>query len=473
MKKIFCLVLSLLLIMSVFAGCVPKDNGGVSSVIASGETEFEKPESYASVVLVTINPQFRLYLDTNGDVLAVEPVNDDAKLISKNIATEVKNVQSVVQNLITAAKDGGFIKENATVDIKLTSKEEDGKATDVLNKIKNAVESKLDEIKVSAIVTAEISDDASANNTVSSDLSSSEKEASSETSSDNKKTDNTVSKNETEDKKPEQTSSKENTPAACSHTATRAVAISTGKNIIDSSKLDMVVHNVVCANCSEVIKTENHSVANGKCTVCNQDNFATKTVGYVDAGPTLRGDAEINDDGSVDYDIMLSSSWYSVSNGYEVDEWNYKIPEDVILKAIKNKFSITDAQFEALKAQGEYDFFLGDHIYKNGYFEISWPAAGGPGNFTHNLVGYKDDNAGNFTIYIDYIKGGADVPENELEHLYYYAVEYTYSGYSNLSIVTNEYDGKEISGYTPVIDSLRVKAIKKLSALPTDITNVK
>ena len=86
MKKILCLVISALVMVSCFASCTPKDNGDVSSIpVSQGENDFTAPESYASVVLVTINPQFKLYLDTEGVVLAVEPINDDAKSINKNI----------------------------------------------------------------------------------------------------------------------------------------------------------------------------------------------------------------------------------------------------------------------------------------------------------------------------------------------------------------------------------------------------
>ena len=42
---------------------------------------FVKPESYTSVLFVSINPQFKLYLDESNNVLAIEPVNDDAKLL--------------------------------------------------------------------------------------------------------------------------------------------------------------------------------------------------------------------------------------------------------------------------------------------------------------------------------------------------------------------------------------------------------
>ncbi len=301
--------------------------------------------------------------------------------------------------------------------------------------------------------------------------------ASEEASSDESTSDKTSSEGAASDKTSSlvnsmpATSSKDEAPV-CKHTKTKAVSVSTGKHVIDSSKLDALVHNVVCESCNKVLKTENHSVKDGKCTLCAQSNLATKAVGFIDAGPALSGEAQINDDGSVDPDVMLGASWYSATKSeYAIDEWNYKIPEAAMLEAIKTKFEINDAQFEALKAQGSYNFFLGDHTYKDGFFNISWPAAGGPGSYTHTLVGYKDNGAGSLTLYVDYQNGGPE--DDKIEHAYYYAVEYKYSGYSNLTIITGEYNSKQIQGFSPVVDSLRVTAIKKLSTLPTDMIKVK
>lgn len=302
--------------------------------------------------------------------------------------------------------------------------------------------------------------------------------ASEEASSDDTVSDKTSSEGAASDKTSSlvnsmpTTSNKEDTPAACKHSKTKAVSVSTGKHVIDSSKLDALVHNVVCESCKKVLKTENHSVKDGKCTLCAQNNLATKAVGIIDAGPALSGEAQINDDGSVDPDVMLGAIWYDATEfKYAIDEWNFKVPEAAILEHIKTKFTITDAQFASLKAQGSYNFFLGDHTYKDGYFHISAPAAGGPGLYTHTVVGYKDNGAGNFTLYVDYQNGG---PEHDvIEHAYYYAVEYKYSGYSNLTVITGEYDIKQIQGFSPVVDSLRVTAINKLASLPSDITKVK
>ena len=114
MKKLLSLILALALVFT-FAACGNK--GGDESTPSSTDAEFVKPENYASVLLVTINPQFRLYLDVNGNVLAVEPANDDAKSIASDIKTQTGNIEKVIENIVTATKNGGFVKADATVNL--------------------------------------------------------------------------------------------------------------------------------------------------------------------------------------------------------------------------------------------------------------------------------------------------------------------------------------------------------------------
>ncbi len=114
MKRILSMVLVLLLVFS-FAAC----NKGESSKTESVESTFVAPTNYASVVIVTINPQFKLYLDALGQVLAVEPLNKDAKSVAKNIDTTTGDFQAVIDNIVLAVHDGGFIKENAKVNVEV------------------------------------------------------------------------------------------------------------------------------------------------------------------------------------------------------------------------------------------------------------------------------------------------------------------------------------------------------------------
>ncbi len=458
MKKLLCLLLATLLMVTCFAGCKKNPTDDFSSVSSQPQIivqdEFVKPTTYASVVLVTINPQFRLYLDASGVVLAVEPVNADAKSIETKVSFENKNVQEVVNNLIVAANDGGFVKTNAKIDIKVTEVvDENVIATEILENIKTSANQKLTELDIKAELTTSVVIENANNDTASED--------------------NASSQETTSSSQPQDTTSE---PPACKHEKTKFNPIVTGNNIIDDSKLDVVNHSKVCKDCGEQIALEKHTVSNGKCTVCGQSNFAIATKYATSAG--VSGDginvAEINADGSLSYNLVIENSWWS-AEGEFIDEWTKKIPEAEMLKAIRERFVMSDAEFAKLNAQGSYNCSLGTQTYSDGYFHCSDPAAGGPGDYLHEIIGYKDNNNGTFSVYYDYIEGGPDVDVSEHKHQYYYAVEYTYSGVSNLKIEKVNEDGYEylaISGWTPVVNSMRVKSIKKVADI-SGITIVK
>ncbi|MBE6770479.1 MAG: hypothetical protein E7548_07005 [Ruminococcaceae bacterium] len=448
MKKFLCIFLAALLCITCFAGCGKKNTDVTSSGTVSG-SDFVKPENYASVVVVTINPQFKLYLDASGVVLAVEPVNDDAKSIEDKVTFENKKVEEVVNNLIVAANDGGFVKADATIDIKITEiVDEKVDTTAILNTITTSTNTKLAELEITAEV-----------------------------------------KTAVEIEKEEVTSSESSTSSeapACKHEKTKAVPASTGKNIIDSSKLDVVNHNKVCTACNATVGTEKHTIKNGKCSVCGQSNFATASVNLEDAGisggPSGHCAAEINSDGTPDFDYMMQEGYYAIDfdtlNKYlndSDDDWMFEIPEAVFYNALKTKFVINDSLFAKLKAQGKYEFFWCNHSYSNGTFFIPYMAAGDVAEYTHQVLGYKDNKNGSFTVYYDYFEGGPDVEPSERVHKFYYAMEYTYSGASNLSIekvVENDYEYHKISGWKPVVDSLRIKSIKKVTDI-SGLTTVK
>ena len=62
MKKLISIALALCFVLALVS-CGKKDTSSLE--IGSGESTeaFVKPEQYASVLLITINPQFKLYLD--------------------------------------------------------------------------------------------------------------------------------------------------------------------------------------------------------------------------------------------------------------------------------------------------------------------------------------------------------------------------------------------------------------------------
>lgn len=115
MKRLLTICLTLVMLLSL-AAC---GGGDPTSSAPAGDT-FVAPEGYTSVILVTINPQFKLYLDADGAVLAVEPVNEDAKSIVAPVNTHTGSLKTVMEELVTAVKDGGFVKEEAKATVTIT-----------------------------------------------------------------------------------------------------------------------------------------------------------------------------------------------------------------------------------------------------------------------------------------------------------------------------------------------------------------
>ncbi len=126
---------------------------------ATEETPFEKPESYATVLLVTINPQYKLYLDEAGDVLAVEPVNDDAKSAMQNQALEGK-LDDVLEKLAEKTEDAGFIREGATVELRIVeTKQEKSDAENILSVAKESAGKAFEKLDVAVEIKTSIAQD--------------------------------------------------------------------------------------------------------------------------------------------------------------------------------------------------------------------------------------------------------------------------------------------------------------------------
>lgn len=157
MKKILLIFLVTLLVLTACACGKANDTSSLDSTPFVGEdAQFIKPENYATVMVITINPTFRLYLGSDNTVLAVEPVNDDAKSVTKDITFEPTSVETIVEKLVTESSQKGFVKENATVQVEITEKKLDTIDTEqILQKAKTAVDTTATELKLAVAVTTE------------------------------------------------------------------------------------------------------------------------------------------------------------------------------------------------------------------------------------------------------------------------------------------------------------------------------
>ncbi len=158
MKRILCLFLAITLTF-VFAACGDKQD-------VSSDEAFVKPDSYSTVLLVTINPQFRLYLDDQDNVLAVEPVNEDAKTVIKDTQFN-GGLDKVVEEIVNKTNAAGFVKENASVDFKIIeTKKERTYADNILNAAKDTANQAFEKIDITVEIKTSISENALNNSTV-------------------------------------------------------------------------------------------------------------------------------------------------------------------------------------------------------------------------------------------------------------------------------------------------------------------
>lgn len=163
MKKVCCFALAIVLLFSLTA-CKSSNTGEKTDATDSSVTEtvtFEKPENYASVVVITINPQFKLYLDAKGEVLAVEPVNDDAKRVAKDIDASKGDFKSVMKELVSATNKGGFAKENATVKVEITEiRAENIDTNQILTDAKTTATETFEDLAITVTVETAVDDNA-------------------------------------------------------------------------------------------------------------------------------------------------------------------------------------------------------------------------------------------------------------------------------------------------------------------------
>ena len=122
MKKFSLLILSLVLLLPLCA-CGKKGDdlssayADLTSSADSDSEAFVKPTDYAVVLSMKINPHFNIYLDSGNNVLAVEALNEDAETVKKSTKASTADIKSVIKSILTAAKDTGFLKDNAEINL--------------------------------------------------------------------------------------------------------------------------------------------------------------------------------------------------------------------------------------------------------------------------------------------------------------------------------------------------------------------
>lgn len=236
-------------------------NGSVPSSLTTETTDFEAPEDYAVVVLASINPQVKLYLDKDGIVLALEAINDDAKGIIDDIVYDGADYQTVIKLFISTANTNGFIKDDATIEFEIIEvKDQKTDTKDILDKASATATKAASELEITLDVkiVGNVESDGENENSTSSDNESGN--------------DKTESKPDTDE-----TNSNAHTHNYSKATCTKAATCSCGKTNGKATGHDWQAATCkaakTCKNCgaTEGNKGE-HTFSNGKCTVCDASN---------------------------------------------------------------------------------------------------------------------------------------------------------------------------------------------------------
>lgn len=115
-------VFSLLLAFVVLL-CACGDSDSSSSVVESKKDS--KPENFSYSVLVTINPELKLYLDSDDKVLAVECLNDDAVKAFSDGKYEGMFIDDCIERIVETAIDKEYLKDGKDVTITLDEVRDD------------------------------------------------------------------------------------------------------------------------------------------------------------------------------------------------------------------------------------------------------------------------------------------------------------------------------------------------------------
>lgn len=129
MKKIISFIIVFALMLTLVA-CGTKESGntetGTSTTTTNAAvttttvaTTTQSTPEYAAMLLMTINPAFRLFLNRDGIVINVEHGNEDAQKLLNRIEYEGRTYEQVIETIINVAHAAGYVNDNSEITFRL------------------------------------------------------------------------------------------------------------------------------------------------------------------------------------------------------------------------------------------------------------------------------------------------------------------------------------------------------------------
>ncbi|MGN1148380.1 MAG: hypothetical protein ACI4TB_08155 [Lachnospiraceae bacterium] len=125
---------------------------------AKEAVEAQVPEEYAMAVIVTINPQVKLYLDADNVIIGVEYLNEDARTAFSDIDFSNVTVEEGMGKIIEAAVEKEFLTDGKEISIDVAEIRDAGCDSEaVCAEVETAVIKAVEDNHVTAAVTAQVS----------------------------------------------------------------------------------------------------------------------------------------------------------------------------------------------------------------------------------------------------------------------------------------------------------------------------
>lgn len=168
MKKPALLLTVLLIVFSLAACTAPVESGGTTTTTTTTATATSdttttqsatSPTDISSdcfaILRITINPKFNLYLDKDGVVLDVKPLNDDAASFASSVTYQNCSVETVVQTILTKADENGFTTNDTNVQLEIVELKPEP-AADLLEKAADSVADTAEQLELNVEVEVKV-----------------------------------------------------------------------------------------------------------------------------------------------------------------------------------------------------------------------------------------------------------------------------------------------------------------------------